>query len=294
MGHLENSFKGENIFWRYFVMIVVIFAATNTIGAFPFLMAGFSDSNILHEANTNLTLSLMLFPFSVGLATYALLIRPVHGRSFLQTITGSSSFRWNRFFISGIIWMALMAIYLLIFIVTDSENFTLNNISPSLITLILLSFLLVPFQAAFEEVIFRGYLMQGFTVLFPVRIFALIATALLFALMHSMNPEVKEFGFFTIMPQYFIFGLIFGLITILDNGIESALGAHAANNIFLCIMVTHKASALQTPAVFEQQVYCPETEFVGLAIAGLIFISLLWKIFRWKNISSLLQKVQAQ
>jgi hypothetical protein len=66
---LENSFKGENSFWRYLVMIVVIFAATNTIGALPFLIAGLSDSNILHGANKNFTLSLMLFPFIVGLAT---------------------------------------------------------------------------------------------------------------------------------------------------------------------------------------------------------------------------------
>jgi membrane protease YdiL (CAAX protease family) len=213
-----------------------------------------------------------------------------------------------------------MGVLLLINIGFDSENFTVNNISSSLIPLILLSFLLIPFQAAFEEVIFRGYLMQGFTVLsgvikylindrkkrgivfdhwgnllnkvshdttitlFPARIFTLLATAILFALMHSLNPEVKEFGFLSIMPQYFIFGLIFGLLTILDNGIESTLGAHAANNIFLCIFVTHKASALQTPALFEQNVYRPGAELAGMIVVGAIFVFLLWKIFKWKNV----------
>jgi len=187
--------------------------------------------------------------------------------------------------------MILMGVTLLVYIGFDSQNFTINNTSSSLITLILLSFLLIPFQAAFEEVIFRGYLMQGFTFLFPARIFALLSTATLFALMHSINPEVKEFGFFSVMPQYFAFGLIFGLATIFDDGIESAVGAHAANNIFLCILVTHKASALQTPALFEQHVYRPGAEFAGLAIAGLIFLCALWKIFGWKNISMLFKKV---
>ena len=99
--------------------------------------------------------------------------------------------------------------------------------------------------------------MQGFTAVMKNRWFPLVMTSLMFALMHSFNPEVKEFGFFTMMPQYIVFGLIFGVITILDDGIEAAMGAHAANNIFLCIMVTNKSSALQTPALYVQQQYYP-------------------------------------
>ena len=308
MKHLENSFKGKNNFWRYLLMIAFIFIATNIIGVIPFLVAGIiksvSNPEILSQIssggnfmqslnlNQNIMFAFMLFPFIVGLAVYALLTKPLHGRSFLQTITGASTFRWKHFFISGAVWMLLMGLSLAVYFGFYPENFTVNNTSSSLIALILLSFLLIPFQAAFEEVIFRGYLMQGFTVLFPARIFALLATSVLFALMHSMNPEVEEFGFFTIMPQYLAFGIIFGLLTILDNGIESALGAHAANNIFLCILVTQKASALQTPALFEQHVYYPGAELSGLAVAGLIFIFALHKIFRWKNISVLLKKVQ--
>ena len=71
--------------------------------------------------------------------------------------------------------------------------------------------------------------------------------------MHVMNPEIKEFGFLTMMPQYISFGLLFGIISVLDNGIELAIGAHAANNIFLSIFVTQKSSTLQTVAMFEQQ-----------------------------------------
>ena len=298
MEHLRNSFIGKNNFWRYLVMIVVVFLATNTVGVIPLLITGLiksiSNPDILTSGNLissldisqNFMLSLMLFPFIVGLAAYALLIKPLHNRSFLQTITGKSSFRWKHFCISGGIWMILMGLLFLVNIGFDPENFTVNNISYSLIPLILLSFLLIPFQAAFEEVVFRGYLMQGFTVLFPSRIFALLATAILFSLMHSLNPEVKEFGFFAIMPQYLIFGLVFGMITIFDNGIESALGAHAANNIFLCIFVTQKSSALQTPALFEQRVYHPGAELAGMIVFGLVFVLTLWKIFGWKNVFS--------
>jgi hypothetical protein len=110
--------------------------------------------------------------------------------------------------------------------------------------------------------------------------------------MHAFNPEVEEFGFFTMMAQYILFGLIFGIVTILDDGIEAAIGAHAANNIFLCIFVTHESSALQTPALYEQQILYPFTEFASLLITGIIFLVILKMIFKWGSYSLVLSSVK--
>jgi len=116
MNHLENSFKGKNKFWRYIVMLVVIFAAINSVGAIPFIIAGAfkqaANPDVLSTGgdflsnlgiNQNLMLAFMLFPFIVGLTAFALLIKPLHSKSFLQTITGRPKFKWSRFFISGAI-----------------------------------------------------------------------------------------------------------------------------------------------------------------------------------------------
>ena len=112
--------------------------------------------------------------------------------------------------------------------------------------------------------------------------------------MHAFNPEVKEYGFLTMIPQYIVFGLIFGIITILDDGIEASMGAHSANNIFLCIMVTNKSSALQTPALFEQYNISPWTEFAALVATGIIFILILKVIFKWNDFSVLFRKIPVQ
>ena len=111
-------------------------------------------------------------------------------------------------------------------------------------------------------------------------------------LLHGLNPEVKEYGFLTMMPQYILFGLIFGIITILDDGVEAAIGAHTANNAFLCIMVTSKSSALQTAALYEQHRIYPWVEFAALLAVGLIFILILKMIFRWKGFSLLAGDVE--
>lgn len=308
MNHLESSFAGKNSPWRYVVMFVAVLVVSNTIGAIPLLIAymmkAAGDPGIVSEMaanpndlgalglDPNLGLFMMLFPFMVGLMTFALLVKPLNNRSFKVTINGTGTFRWGRFSVSGLVWLVISAIYLLIYLKIDPENFTLQNSSPTLIILIVISIIFVPFQAAFEEVLFRGYLMQGFAVLTRNRWFPLVMSSILFGLMHSFNPEVKEFGFLIMMPQYVLFGLIFGIITILDDGIESAMGAHAANNIFLCIMVTHESSALQTPAVYEQHTVYPWTEFTALFVSGIIFVIVLQAIFKWKDYSRLISRVE--
>ena len=296
MNHLESSFAGKNAFWRYFVMVAALFAAANTIGGIPLIIVlgirSAADPRVITQLakdpndlsilglDPNLYLVTMLFPFLIGLITFILLIKPLNERSLKSAINGSGSFRWNRFFVSGLVWIIISALYLVVSLKADPENFTLNNWSLSLIPLIIISLLLIPFQAAFEEILFRGYLMQGFTVLVRNRLFPLVMTSVLFALMHVLNPEVKEFGFLTMMPQYLLFGLIFGIITILDDGVEAAMGAHAANNIFLCIMITNESSALQTPALYKQLEVNPWTDFASMLIMGILVIFILKLIFR--------------
>lgn len=282
-------------------MFAAIIIVSNTIGALPLLIAlalksvsnpevfsqlaaNPNDYSVLGlEPNTGLIM--MLFPFLAGLVAFILLVRPLNNRTLKITINGTDKIRWNRFFISATVWLILSALYLFLYLKMDPANFALNNKTASLILLSLVSLLFIPFQAAFEEVLFRGYLMQGFTAIFRNRWFPLIMTSVLFGLLHAFNPEVKEFGFLTMMPQYILFGLIFGVITIMDDGIEASMGAHTANNVFLCIMVTNKSSALQTPALFEQQNILPWAEFAALIFTGIVFVIILKIIFRWKDFS---------
>ena len=57
-------------------------------------------------------------------------------------------------------------------------------------------------------------------------------------------------------------------------------------------MVTHKSSALQTPAVYEQINIYPWIEFTMLLITGIIFILVLKKIFRWDSYAVTLSRVE--
>lgn len=180
------------------------------------------------------------------------------------------------------VWMMLSAIYLFLSVATTPDNFEINNLSSTLIPLVIVTILLVPFQSGIEEVLFRGYYMQVFYRMVPAKWFPLIVTSLIFALVHAMNPEVIEHGFFTMMPHYLLFGLIFGIVTILDDGAEVAMGGHIANNSFIAVMITHESSVLQTPAVFRQLTVSPDRSFIMLLVMGVLYILLLALLFRWR------------
>lgn len=139
----------------------------------------------------------------------------------------------------------------------------------------------MPFQTSIEELLFRGYLAQGVARWTKSRWWALIIPSVLFALMHLANPEVKEYGFWLSMPQYLIMGLMLGLISILDDGIELALGIHFINNALTALLVTHEASALQTDALFLLHDLDPVASLISISVASILVILILQRIYKW-------------
>ncbi|RPH29373.1 MAG: CPBP family intramembrane metalloprotease [Bacteroidales bacterium] len=307
MKHLERALDGQNQWWKYLVIFIAGLIGANFIGAIPLVIVivvksiqsgGAISSNPSNFADLtaygispNLGLILMIIPFIIALITIVLLFKPLHKRHYCEIINGTRNVRWKRFFFSIVIWGLIMLIYLLIDHSINPSNYKLNINLSAFIPLIFISILLIPFQTTYEEVIFRGYFTQGVAAWTKSRLWAIIIPSLLFGLMHSFNPEIKVFGFWAIMPSYIIFGLFFAIVTILDDGIEVAMGAHAANNIFSSIFVTSKSSVLQTPALFEQQVIEPNKETLILILSSTIFIAILKYKYHWK-LSTFMNKVE--
>ncbi|MDX9772452.1 MAG: CPBP family intramembrane glutamic endopeptidase [Bacteroidales bacterium] len=302
---LTAPFRGKNAFWRYFLGVIMPFLASNILGAIPLLIVviahslggsdlpqkgGMPDFEMM-GIDLNLGFALTLFPFILAFFTILWIIRPLHGRDFRTVINGGRKIRWGRMMVSAFVWILISGLWLLYSVKSDPGNFNLNNTTNTLLILALLSVALIPFQAAFEEILFRGYLMQGFAVLARNRWVPIVMTSVLFGLMHSLNPEVQAYGFLTMMPQYIFFGLLFAVLTMLDDGIELAIGAHAANNAFLSIFLTNKDMALQSPALYEQVDIYPWKDFSGLVVMSLLFVIIMAIIYRWKDIRKLYAKI---
>lgn len=295
MKHLEYALSRGNQIWKYVIVLIVTFVAASFIGSIPLLVVytiKAAQTGIIGETldisnleaigiSSNLALILLMLPLVLGLIILICMVRWFHNRSYKEIINGTSKIRWNRFFVGAMCWIVLMLFVYIIEYILDPSNFVLQFDLSAFIPLVLISFLMIPLQTSFEELAFRGYLAQGIGVLTRSRWLVMIIPSILFGLLHYSNPEVKEFGFWIMMPQYIFFGMIFGLISILDDGIELAMGVHAANNVFLSLFFTHSSSAFQTAAVFSIQTINPYMEFFSLALSGIILVAFLYKKYNW-------------
>ena len=74
-------------------------------------------------------------------------------------------------------------------------------------------------------------------------------TSLIFGSMHVFNPEVAKMGY--VIMVYYIVQVCFGRYYSMDEGIELALGFHAANNLVGALLVTSDWSVFQTHSLFK-------------------------------------------
>ena len=290
MNFLERAFDNQNQIWKYILVIIVGFFLGQMVGSIPLIivlvikmtqkgsdfempenLANFSAYGI----DPNVGLVLMVIPFITSLIIGILIIRGFHQRNYKDVINGGRSIRWNRFWLGVIVWGVLAGGYMLIDFLINPANFEVQFNAASFFPLLFISVLLIPIQSGTAEFFFRGYLAQGVAARTKSRWLAVLIPGIVFALIHSFNPEVQEFGFWTTMPGYITFGLVFGIASVLDDGIEVAIGAHSINNVLSSVFVTSSSSALQTPAVLFQKEVLPQKESLMLFILSVVFIVIL-------------------
>jgi membrane protease YdiL (CAAX protease family) len=136
--------------------------------------------------------------------------------------------RWKFFFAClGIAVIALITQVLVGSLlpgdVETDLNGKLNDFTATTAAVGLIVIFTTPLQAAGEEYVFRGYLMQAFGALFKYKWVAILATATLFALAHGVQN-------FPLFFDRFMFGLIAGLAVTLTGGLEAGIALHILNN----------------------------------------------------------------
>ena len=289
---LNQALDYKNPFWMYLLgsFVIIIFVIIGQLPITFFITkesisaAGGDPMAALRSLDKNLQLILLLIPFLVGFLGLFLVVKKIHNRSLISISTSRESLDWNRIIYAFSIW-SLVSILLIsgdYFLNPDSYEWSFNFKSFSL--LLIISVLLMPIQTSLEEYIFRGYLMQGFYSFFNSRWGTLLITSIVFGSLHFSNPEVQKLGI-GVMAYYVGTGLFLGILTLMDEGIELALGFHAANNIMTALFVTSSWTVFQTESILidiSEPTLGGET-FFSLFILYPGFIFLMSKKFDWSG-----------
>jgi membrane protease YdiL (CAAX protease family) len=292
---LEQGIKPENNFWKYILGSVIIIIAS-FVGQIPFSAAlvykSFTDKTAIPSNNDsamkvfepNITLFLLMLSFVFALAAVFYVVRHFHNQSILSITTSRRAVDIKRILFSFLLWAGFSIVSFLFVYLQSPEQFILNFKPVPFLILAIIGTLLIPIQTSTEEYVFRGYLMQGFAGLARNRWFPLLMTSLIFGSMHWFNPEVTKMGNI-IMVYYIGTGLFLGVITLMDEGMELALGFHAANNLIGALLVTSDWSVFQTHSIFID-LSEPSAGFDVILPVAIIYPILLFifsKKYKWKN-----------
>lgn len=297
----KGFLSGKNKWWMYLLGIlsaVVGYSLYGNLISIPLVIRALSkgitmneiieNTNILFnpdklDINHNVMLTLMMGMFVFALLFLWMALKFIHKKMLSSIITGFERIRWNRYFFSFSIWTGLIILLTVISYFMSPEEMEIRFDPSKFIVLLIVAIIFVPIQTATEELIFRGYLMQGLGLAFKNGITPLIITSVLFGLMHASNPEAKAHGLLIMMPYYIFFGAFLGIITLLDEGLELAMGIHCANNLVSSLLITSKNSVLQTDAIFYTTSENPGGEFIMWIVMASICFFILHKKYTLSN-----------
>jgi membrane protease YdiL (CAAX protease family) len=292
---------GENQWWRYLLGILLILTIWFSMGSMLYLVPIISwgafavlssgDARIALDATsfedfvesvpplvTFTGTFLMFVPLLVGIV---FVVRFVHHRPFRTLITPRKRVDWVRFGQGFLLFGALLILITVIeaLLYPGRYQFALNL--GRFLPFLIVGLILIPIQTASEELLFRGYSMQGLSLLVRSPILVALTSGLIFTLPHLANPELSA-GFWLVAPQYFVVGLALAVITLKDNGLELALGVHTVNNLFVGLVATFPDSAIQGETLFVSTTIDPVYSLISVVVVYVLFYVIVFgsKIMR--------------
>ena len=292
MNYIQQAYKGENKVWMF--IITTILVAGLFIGNLVFFLFFGDGIDVVEEQkklmelipSKNFWLAANLVPFAVLLGLLFLLVKYMHQRSIKSLTTARKKIDWSRAAFSFFLIVGITVVTFAISYSLDSSEIEIQFDPIKFSILLIISLLLFPLQIGLEEYLFRGYLMQHIGIFAKNKWVPLLVTSVLFGVFHGANPEVAEIGY-VVMVFYIGTGLFLGIMTLMDEGLELALGFHFGNNLLAAILVTANWSALQTDAIFRYTGEEPPSAIFEIVIPVILIYPLLLFIFakkyKWSN-----------
>ena len=105
-----------------------------------------------------------------------------------------------------------------------------------------------------------------------------------FGLLHIANPEVAQLGN-GFISVYLIGSFILGITVLMDDGLELVLGFHAANNLFIALLLTSDWTAIQTESVLKD-ISDPTFGMYDILTGAILYPAVLYifsRKYSWTN-----------
>ena len=282
--YLSLAAQGKNVWWRYSISILLILFFWQIIGIIPYAILGFVLNNDQDSATRfnletfqlegvepllrYLVINFSFISFFVGLYIAVCFL---HQRRFITLVTPNDRVRWKRTFQGFGLYFLLISVASFVQFILYPSEVQLTFKPVQFLVFLPIALVLTSIQSITEELLVRGYLMQGVGLKTNNPLIPVMGSSLLFMLLHLGNPEVKS-NFFLAVAYYLSLGIFLAFITVRDNSLELAMGVHAANNLFVVLILNYHNSALPSPSILT-------ASQSGLSLPSLISFIVLSVVF---------------
>jgi uncharacterized protein len=283
---LEAGRRGKNTWWRYLLGVVFVVFMWFVVGGRASLALGSLLGIFPEQIATNPSAAGPIAGYLVIFASYpvfllgsVLAVTFLHRRSPLTLVTGRRRIDWRRVGTGLGVWFALVVLGGLVGFLLDPSAFSLGSNLAAFVPFALLALVLAPIQTTAEEVFFRGYLVQGTSLISSNFLFLALISGALFMLPHLANPGMDS-GFLLVALYHFGFGAFLAWVSLRDGTLELAIGAHTANNLFGAIVLGFEGSALNTPSLFLTDRFVPVYSLIQFLATAALFYVVVFVLFR--------------
>ena len=286
----DKSYKLKN-FWYYILgsFILILFSTIGQLPMIPFLPSELPSPDadpmdIFKTIPSNLRLFLLLLSFAFVLPGIWLVVKKLHDLPIMSVLSSRKKIDLERVLYSFMIWGTVVSAFVFLEYSLNPENYVFNFKVKEFLILAVVAILFIPIQTSVEEIVFRGYLMQGFGHWLNSRFMALFLTSTVFGSLHLANPEITALGYeFVIL--YITVGFVLGIMTLMDDGLELALGFHAANNLIAALLLTADWTVFQTESILIDisEPSLGITDWITPFIVFPILLALFARKYSWTN-----------
>ncbi|HEY9626973.1 MAG TPA: CPBP family intramembrane glutamic endopeptidase [Coleofasciculaceae cyanobacterium] len=296
--YVEAARWGKHRGWRYVLGLAIILFAWLVVGTVGSAIVAFAldgqegfaalrrgDLAALGSVGSFL---LIMAGFPFFLAGIFLAVSLIHRRPLRTLITAREKISWTRvghgFVAWFVAWFLVSGLGQYLFY---PNTFSFNSDLATFALFVPLALVLTAIQTTTEELFFRGYIVQGASVIWANRVFLAIASAVLFTLPHLLNPEASAGGWLTVFFGYFVgTGLVWVVVSLVDGTTELAIGAHFANNIGGILVINMAGGAVTTPALFTVSEYHATLGAISVLVIIPVFLAIAYKVFKHDKASA--------
>ncbi|NMG08568.1 CPBP family intramembrane glutamic endopeptidase [Brasilonema sp. UFV-L1] len=290
--YVEVAQRGGHRWWRYLLGLLVILVSWLVVGSVASALVAFAldgqegfaafrraDFSGFGSVGSFLVI-MMGFPFFLGGILIAVSL--IHRRHPLTLITAREKISWHRVGHGFVAWFVPFCLigglgqYLFY-----PDSFSFYSDLTSFVFFVPIALVLTAIQTTTEELFFRGYIVQGASLIWTNRVFLALLSAVIFTLPHLLNPEAQAGGWLTVFSNYFLVpGLLWTVVSLIDGTTELAIGVHFANNIGGILLFNITGSAVTTPALFTISKYHATYGALSVLVAIPVFLAIAYKVFK--------------